>query len=162
MERWLVCLALFVSVLSYTRGDACIDYKAQSSCLANSSCIWCLSEAVPSICVTPQQAKRLPPQVFICSRSESEFEIAPRDANCDQCKAMIKRAMNWVGCGPGETLKESDCLALLDYSAFGIAFCPQIVRSFNTALQQACAQFPNQQQIDDYMQLVVCKFIAVC
>jgi len=160
------CVVVSLCITFVTvQGESCLDNASKNTCLrANSSCLWCASEAVPGVCATLQQAKRLPPKVFMCSRSLFVEEVlSPRDTptNCDTCKTLVKRAINWVGCG-GEQFSELDCLALLNYSTFAVTFCAKLVDSFNTALRQACAQFEDQTQIDTFTQEAVCRYIGVC
>jgi len=53
--------------------DACNDkYTSKSQCLVDKSCVWCVAKAVPSECVTKEDAARLPPGVFDCSVGKSE------------------------------------------------------------------------------------------
>jgi hypothetical protein len=56
---------------SFTASE-CNDIKEQRQCLAakdsstDMPCVWCDCSAVPSVCVTQDQAKDLPPGVFDC------------------------------------------------------------------------------------------------
>eukprot|EP00934_Nitzschia_sp_Nitz4_P007750 Nitzschia sp. Nitz4//scaffold25_size161228//156007//157719//NITZ4_002458-RA/size161228-processed-gene-0.174-mRNA-1//1//CDS//3329544670//7740//frame0 len=61
---------------SASASDACNDIHDQSACqqatdASGSPCVWCKCQAVPSVCVTEDQAKDLPSGVFQCS-SEDE------------------------------------------------------------------------------------------
>ena len=40
----------------------------------NATCVWCLAKAVPSVCVSDIQAKRLPPGVFVCDSNQTTIE----------------------------------------------------------------------------------------
>ncbi len=50
---------------------SCLDIKDSVTCAqsndGNSSCVWCVSKAVPSSCVDKQQAARLPHSIFNCN-----------------------------------------------------------------------------------------------
>lgn len=51
--------------------DACYDVKSEKKCYATKDasgqgCVWCDCKAVPSICVSPDQAKDLPDGVYDC------------------------------------------------------------------------------------------------
>lgn len=65
----LLSLATLVSA----DGNACYDVKDEKDCYAttddetNQPCVWCSCSAVPSVCVSPEQAKDLPDGVFDCS-----------------------------------------------------------------------------------------------
>lgn len=71
----LALLALFCVSLAYA-DVVCTDIKDQSTCLASTengaACAWCVSKAVPSLCCSQQQSKRLPPAVFVCSWNRAE------------------------------------------------------------------------------------------
>eukprot|EP00752_Nemacystus_decipiens_P016408 g14665.t1 len=47
---------------------ACLDAKASLL----SHCVWCKSKAVPSQCVTPDVAEKLPSLVFDCDDDDDE------------------------------------------------------------------------------------------
>jgi hypothetical protein len=45
----------------------CTSAKTEADCAATQAdCRWCVCHAVPSVCVTPDVAARLPPSVFSC------------------------------------------------------------------------------------------------
>eukprot|EP00697_Spironema_sp_BW2_P009861 gnl/Spiro4/24885_TR12369_c0_g1_i1.p1 gnl/Spiro4/24885_TR12369_c0_g1~~gnl/Spiro4/24885_TR12369_c0_g1_i1.p1 ORF type:complete len:102 (+),score=29.29 gnl/Spiro4/24885_TR12369_c0_g1_i1:37-306(+) len=65
----LLFFALFLAVAFATN---CEDVKDPSACRTTmqpgetQNCVWCICAAVPSTCVTVEQAKKLPPSVFKC------------------------------------------------------------------------------------------------
>ena len=84
----LVCLAMSTLVVvadeaSYlrSRGVECNGIKEKNACLSSTddsnseACVWCECQAVPSVCVTKDQADSLPPGVFQCSSSSSPGEF---------------------------------------------------------------------------------------
>eukprot|EP00455_Lapot_gusevi_P024968 TRINITY_DN260_c0_g1_i5.p1 TRINITY_DN260_c0_g1~~TRINITY_DN260_c0_g1_i5.p1 ORF type:complete len:159 (+),score=49.90 TRINITY_DN260_c0_g1_i5:67-543(+) len=44
----------------------CSTLTAQSACDTTPNCVWCKSAAIPSRCYAQDQAKKLPPGVFVC------------------------------------------------------------------------------------------------
>eukprot|EP00405_Crypthecodinium_cohnii_P006590 CAMPEP_0194782346 /NCGR_PEP_ID=MMETSP0323_2-20130528/78638_1 /TAXON_ID=2866 ORGANISM="Crypthecodinium cohnii, Strain Seligo" /NCGR_SAMPLE_ID=MMETSP0323_2 /ASSEMBLY_ACC=CAM_ASM_000346 /LENGTH=390 /DNA_ID=CAMNT_0039721151 /DNA_START=53 /DNA_END=1225 /DNA_ORIENTATION=- len=51
--------------------DTCkAKYTDQASCEKDASCTWCKAAAVPSSCFTKDDAKKLPPGVFVCDNTE--------------------------------------------------------------------------------------------
>jgi len=58
----------------------CNDQSDESSCLntldpaSGQSCLWCKCQAIPSECLTPEQAKQVPPGVFDCSSDGGFFK----------------------------------------------------------------------------------------
>jgi len=58
--------ALAAALLGGSADPDCSAYKDESSCHSD-ACSWCICSAVPSVCVTPEQAKKLPASVFSCS-----------------------------------------------------------------------------------------------
>jgi hypothetical protein len=57
----------------------CIAIKDKDQCLSSTdgsdSCVWCECQAVPSVCVSKDQADSLPPGVFQCSSPVGEFHF---------------------------------------------------------------------------------------
>ena len=49
-----------------TGDTGCEAAKSEGDCAAAGDCRWCVCHAVPSVCVTPDVAARLPPTVFSC------------------------------------------------------------------------------------------------
>jgi len=50
--------------------DACkVKHATQDDCEKDTACTWCKAAAVPSSCFTKENAKRLPPAVFVCGAS---------------------------------------------------------------------------------------------
>jgi len=83
--------AFFVQVYSQ---DACQALYGgnEISCLSNSTCTWCKCAAVPSTCVTVQDARKLPPGVFTCgngTRSDcgtaTTNETCTKNVGCSWC-----------------------------------------------------------------------------
>lgn len=64
--------------LSNTKDD-CNSIKEKEQCLnskgGTESCVWCECQAVPSVCVTKDQADSLPPGVFECTSPDVEFHF---------------------------------------------------------------------------------------
>jgi hypothetical protein len=64
--------------LSEAEGD-CNAIKDKDQCLSSTddseSCVWCECQAVPSVCVSKDQAESLPPGVFQCSSPVGEFHF---------------------------------------------------------------------------------------
>jgi cathepsin H len=54
-----------------TSSSSCLDIKSREECIAGGECAWCECAAVPSECVDPEMAKKLPPSVFHCSQDSS-------------------------------------------------------------------------------------------
>lgn len=58
-------------LLQYGAEDDCTAITDKDQCLssadASDSCVWCECQAVPSVCVSKDQADSLPPGVFQCS-----------------------------------------------------------------------------------------------
>jgi cathepsin A (carboxypeptidase C) len=79
---WLSMAAIAAADDSHLRSQSegsCESIKDKNMCLstkdnADESCVWCDCQAVPSICVTKDQADSLPPGVFECS-SPGEFNF---------------------------------------------------------------------------------------
>jgi hypothetical protein len=59
-------------------GDAaCEAAKTEPACgAASADCRWCVSRAVPSMCVAAADAARLPPSVFKCAPPAEERKVA--------------------------------------------------------------------------------------
>ena len=55
------------------RTDEC-SYGTKTECDANDACSWCKSAAVKSSCHTLEDAKKLPPGVFICDKVGADDE----------------------------------------------------------------------------------------
>jgi len=49
----------------------CAKLAKEATCDANVNCTWCKCEAVPSSCFDLEDAKRVPPGVFICDKKEN-------------------------------------------------------------------------------------------
>lgn len=58
----------------------CHAMTSQSDCAAatdddtKESCVWCKCSAVPSVCVSPEESKSLPPGVFECDAADGQEE----------------------------------------------------------------------------------------
>ncbi|KAG7370847.1 peptidase S10 serine carboxypeptidase family protein [Nitzschia inconspicua] len=79
--------------------SACNDIKDEKHCFATKdegtgkSCVWCDCQAVPSVCVTPDQAEGLPPGVFDCkSPDKTFFDFHLEDGRTHQLKETITEA----------------------------------------------------------------------
>lgn len=70
-------VAADLSLLS-TKAD-CNSNKDKEQCISSKdgdeSCVWCECQAVPSVCVSKDQADSLPPGVFECSSPDGEFHF---------------------------------------------------------------------------------------
>lgn len=59
--------------------DDCNSIKNKEQCISSKdgdeSCVWCECQAVPSVCVSKDQADSLPPGVFECSSPDGEFHF---------------------------------------------------------------------------------------
>mmetsp|Transcript_23855 Transcript_23855/g.38339 ORF Transcript_23855/g.38339 Transcript_23855/m.38339 type:complete len:248 (-) Transcript_23855:121-864(-) len=56
---------------AFAQQDSCQPkYSDQASCDADSKCTWCKAGAVPSSCFEKENAKKLPPGVFVCDSVE--------------------------------------------------------------------------------------------
>jgi len=65
LAKALSALALFGAAAA--QDDAChTAYTAKDACVANKTCTWCVSAAVPSSCFTKENGAKLPPAVFQC------------------------------------------------------------------------------------------------
>ena len=64
----LLLLAACLVVVSLPRpaAAASCDGLPEPACGHTPGCVWCVSAAVPSACVTEADAKKLPPAVFDC------------------------------------------------------------------------------------------------
>eukprot|EP00929_Paragymnodinium_shiwhaense_P022945 TRINITY_DN144_c0_g1_i17.p1 TRINITY_DN144_c0_g1~~TRINITY_DN144_c0_g1_i17.p1 ORF type:complete len:392 (-),score=101.88 TRINITY_DN144_c0_g1_i17:268-1443(-) len=55
---------------SLAQDDACRSaHSTEADCVKDTKCSWCKSAAVPSSCATKENAAKLPPAVFQCSKS---------------------------------------------------------------------------------------------
>lgn len=64
--------------------SACNVVRDEHQCLSSKdesggSCVWCQCQAVPSVCVTEDQSKQLPPGVFQCSNSDHEHSMEEKE-----------------------------------------------------------------------------------
>ena len=91
----------------------CHAMTSQSACNAatdndtKASCVWCKCSAVPSVCVSPEESKSLPPGVFECDaddadiRQEEEglvFDFGRQDGSILQ----LREKINEKGSAEGE------------------------------------------------------------
>merc|ERR1711998_28875 len=59
-------------------------HSAEGSCNADSACVWCKCSAVPSVCFSVDDAKKLPAAVFQCdSKTDDEFDNMVKDVDSD-------------------------------------------------------------------------------
>jgi len=54
--------------------DHCEPVKSSGECDAISDCTWCKNSAVPPECWLVEDAKKLPPGVYVCDKLEEEEE----------------------------------------------------------------------------------------
>ncbi len=76
--KFFAAVTLLAFSLPARAQDACNGvYTDQKSCDANSTCTWCKCAAVPSACFEKENAKRLPPGVYVCDSTDEVESFVP-------------------------------------------------------------------------------------
>ena len=58
--------------------DPCHDaHSDETSCNADGKCTWCKCAALPSQCWTLDNAKKLPPGVYVCDKKQDDADDGP-------------------------------------------------------------------------------------
>ncbi|GBG32282.1 Carboxypeptidase Y [Hondaea fermentalgiana] len=73
------------SIAEIFKDEDCIGkHKDENSCNKDDACVWCKAQAIPSECLTLDQAKMVPPGVFQCdSKNAAAHAVSKHDGFLD-------------------------------------------------------------------------------
>jgi hypothetical protein len=88
-------LALTCSTAVALAGDC--GSLSKAACGANKACSWCLSGAIPSKCYSKEDAKKLPPGVFMCDKLDGKGFLSVTQAPEKErlCDPAVKQASGY-------------------------------------------------------------------
>jgi len=84
--------------LGCAQADVCkTKYTTEAACAADQKCSWCMSAAVPSSCLTKENAAKLPSAVFECSKAAQRSAKPRRHSELLSRESQEAKGIAWRG-----------------------------------------------------------------